>query len=235
MSPRLVPLFLLAGVSIWSAGIARANNLVMNGDFSGATFTSAPYCDGSPQVCTTDILPVDWNNDPPGTDHLSNVNVVTASSMGVAAPDGGKQYIAFSSPSIADCLFQDIPTVAGQWYTLTFNLAVTQATAYLYLVPDWNSTTFFYGLDNGIYSSPTGGVGSSDGPVAFQQYSEQVQAVGSRTRLWFHGATASGAILLADVSLTQTASTPEPATLWLIGVGGILLYAWKKKRFLTRS
>lgn len=214
----------------WASGL----NLVDNGNFTAGT-------DPTQFGTATDNLPVDWGNDPPNSPSQSDLNVVTQGSESITAPAGYTgDYVAFTSKSTngQDCLYQDIPTVVGDTYTLTFDLGIVGASSNLYLAPEWESgsiDTTYYGLGNGEFSNGTYGTAvTSSGTQAFQQFSFQVQAESTTTTLWFHGVDESGAVLLADVSLTQNGTAPEPSSLSFIGIGLVIIAFQYKKRLHVR-
>jgi hypothetical protein len=115
--------------------------------------------------------------------------------------------------------------VAGAQYTLTFDLALVGAGSDVFLAPSWDDdgdgSEFreFFGLDNGVYSDRFGDPSSNSGPVQFMQFQETVTASTTSTDLFFHGTDNGGAILLANVSLTQNSAAPEPASFFLLAMG----------------
>jgi hypothetical protein len=82
---------------------------------------------------TGDILPTGWTNGPPSPFTLSKVNVDTAVSAAVdLGPQSGTHYVRYQSPAnngTADCLLQDLTTVRGQEYTISFWIAATSTSA----------------------------------------------------------------------------------------------------------
>lgn len=210
----------------WADGI----NLIQNPTFTLGTVATS-FCTNS--TCVTDNIPADWTNLGPNPDDASNVNVVTAGSEPITAPAGyAGEYVAFSSTATSgqDCLFQDVPTTPGAFYTWAFQLAIVGSSSNLIMIPEWDANgsndAVYEGLGNGAYSTPLPFAGlpvSSSGNVPFQQFSFQVQATLSTTRVFFHGVDNGGAVLVADVSLTQQSATPEPASLWLLAAGFIMI------------
>ena len=223
----------------WADGI----NLIQNPIFTLGTVATS-FCTNS--TCVTDNLPVDWGNLGPNPDDASNVNVVTTGSEPITAPAGyAGEYVAFSSTATVgqDCLFQDVPTTPGAFYTWAFQLAIVGSSSNLILLPEWDANgsndTVYIGVGNGTYSTASfgGQPVTSSGNVPFQQFSFQVQATLSTTRLFFHGVDNGGAVLVADVSLTQQSATPEPASLWLLSAGfiTILLAAAARKKLQPKT
>lgn len=226
----------------WASSI----NLVQNGNFSAGS-SATQFCSnypGNTPPCVTDNLPLNWGDSPPSPANASSLNVVTQGAEPIAAPSGYTgNYVAFTSAAASgqDCLFQDLPTVVGAMYTLSFDLAVVGASTNLYMAPEWESGSndpTFYGLGNGAYSSgpPFAGLPvTSSGSVPFQPFSLQVLAESTNTTLWFHAVDNGGAILLANVSVTQDSAAPEPESLWLIAGGLItLLLCVRLKRTVSR-
>jgi hypothetical protein len=214
----------------WFSTDAWGQNIVVNGGFDGTTYTAT-------FGGVTDVLPSGWGNVPASS---SKVNVLGAAAFpGFPDPDGGGSYVAFMSISqdgTQDCLYQDFSTVAGQAYTLSFKAAITSASPYLELLPDWdadgrNATQIPMNRFNA-----NGGHTSSAGPLAFQTFTfTNLIASGSVTRLYFHGVDSQGAILLDSVTLTpqsqsQSADGDAPLPLWSLGMLGAALFGIGSRR-----
>ena len=198
MQTRLVATAFLAGMLCWWAYTASAGNLFVNGDFEGGTYQ---------QVfgASTDNLPNGWTNSPPT--NSSNLNVF-ASGTGPGSAESGTHYIAFQSAvtdGTQDCLHQFISTVPNQKYTVSFWVAMTASSGSQYgLGPEWDSggandttmgtTAFYYHPTN----SPS---------VAYTFFSFTETASSSSTSFYFHGADATGAVLLDNVSVTSADKT----------------------------
>jgi hypothetical protein len=181
------------------------NNILVNGDFEGATRTDAT---------TRDVLPNGWSLGPPSPSTLSKVNVDTAvNSATFLGPESGTHYIRFQSPAnngTRDCLLQDLNTVAGHIYVVSFWVAITSTSAgnTLGLNPVWDeNTSNQQTMSNAFYISP-----SNTGPVNYQFFQFRETASTNKTRLDFHGIDANGSILLDNVRVVATAVT-HPATL----------------------
>ena len=112
------------------AGCASAANIVYNGDFEGGTYVGP----------NGDIVPNGWTDGPPYPTSLSNLNVENTVNSD-QGPESGTNYVAYMStaPSGKDCLYQDLTTVAGQQYDLSFWVAFT-ATAGSEIKKEMNST-----------------------------------------------------------------------------------------------
>ena len=201
----------------WLSTGAWAANDVINGGFDGSTFLDT-------FGTVTDVMPSGWNLYPSYPSNTSNINVVPATAYpGFPDPDGGGFYVAFMSHAenaSEDCLYQDFNTVPGQTYTLSFKAAITSASPYLVLIPDWDAL----GTDremlpvNGF--NVNGGHTSSQAPSAFQSFTfSGLRASLATTRLFFHGVDSQGAVLLDSVSVTPTAS---PSILWQNSNGDVV-------------
>ncbi len=198
MQTRFVAKAFLAGMLCWWANTASASNLFVNGDFEGGTYSQVF---GS----STDILPNGWTNSPPT--NSSNLNVF-ANGNGPGSAESGTHYIAFQSAvtdGTQDCLNQVISTVPNQKYTVSFWVAMTASSGSQFgLGPEWDSggandttmgtTAFYYRPTN----SPA---------VAYKFFSFTETASSSSTSIYFHGADATGAVLLDNVSVSNAAKT----------------------------
>jgi hypothetical protein len=189
---------LFAGLIIVSSRAALAS-LISNGDFEGGTYSQVF---GS----STDILPDGWTNSPPTA--MSNLNVF-ANGSGPGSAESGTHYIAFQSAESdgsQDCLNQIISTVPNQKYTISFWVAMTASSGSQFgLSPEWdsggaNDTTMG---TTAYYYHPTN---SPSVPYTFFSFTETASS--SSTSIYFHGADATGAVLLDNVSVT---AVPEPA------------------------
>jgi hypothetical protein len=185
------------------------NNILVNGDFDGATRTDAT---------TGDMLPNGWVLGPPSPATLSKVNVDSAvDHASFLGPQSGAHYIRFQSPAnngTRDCLLQDLNTVAGHTYVVSFWVAITSTSVgnTLGLNPVWDeNTSNQQTMSNAFYISP-----SNTGPANYQFFQFRETASTNKTRLDFHGIDANGSILLDNVRVVATAVT-HPATLTVTG------------------
>ena len=95
-----------------------ASNIVVNGDFEGTTYTGP----------NNDIVPTGWLLGPPSYSTQSRLNVEsTVDPSNDLAPESGSNYVAFQSIATSgkDCLYQDLTTVAGMSYDVSFWVAIT--------------------------------------------------------------------------------------------------------------
>jgi PEP-CTERM motif len=194
MQTKFVAKAFLAGMLCWWANTASASNLFVNGDFEGGTYAQVF---GS----STDILPNGWTNSPPT--NSSNLNVF-ANGSGPSSAESGTHYIAFQSAvtdGTQDCLNQVISTVPNQKYTVSFWVAMTASSGSQYgLGPEWDSggaNDTVMGT-NAFYYHPT-----NSPSVAYKLFSFTETASSSSTSIYFHGADATGAVLLDNVSVSN--------------------------------
>src|ERR1700690_823115 len=186
MKKQIAAIF-LAVVSLcqWPVA-ASANNLVVNGSFEGATATDPT---------TGDILPTGWQLGPPSPATLSKCNVDTATNAPTfLGPEDGSHYARFQSPAnngTRDCLLQDLTTVVGRKYAVSFWVAETSTSVgnNSGLDPEWNENTVNQQTLAGAYLSP-----SNTGPVNYQFFSFTETASSTITRLDFHGIDQNGSI-----------------------------------------
>ena len=217
MQTRFVAKAFLAGMLCWWANTASASNLFVDGDFEGTTYT---------QVfgTSTDVLPNGWTNSPPTS--MSKLNVF-ANGSGPGSAESGTHYIAFQSAvtdGTQDCLNQVISTVPNQKYTVSFWVAMTASSGSQFgLGPEWDSggandtmmgtTAFYY--------HPT-----NSQAVAYKLFSFTETASSSSTSIYFHGADATGAVLLDNVSVSNAAKSwgVDSDGNWSVGsnwIGGV--------------
>jgi hypothetical protein len=187
-------------MAVWAVGLiaamARGANIVVNGDFEGGTFVDAG---------TGDVLPNGWTNGPPSPATLSKINVDTAVNAAVElGPESATHYARYQSAATngtADCLLQDLTTVQGQAYTVSFWIAATSTSV-------GNPSGINPVWDENRANQVSMGVGqlfapaTNTGPVAYQHFSFIETASSTTTRLDFHGTDANGSILLDNVSVT---------------------------------
>jgi len=197
-------LMLLAALSAATSSAAQAQ-LVTNGGFEEPNVTN-PCCITSPP---TDI---------PGWIATPNVNVVNGT-FSSSPPNTnlaleGTQYLDLVGEGGTGSIQQDITTVVGQWYTLSFiyshNLfaGLTSASADVY-------------LNNVLFASITH-TGGNTGNLAWQTFAKDFLATSTTTNLKFVntvGSTNEGVFLDA----ISVAGVPEPATwaMMLFGFAGI--------------
>jgi hypothetical protein len=193
----------LIGMLIVVSGRVAQADLITNGDFEGGTYTQSfgNY---------TDMLPNGWSNSPPTS--MSNVNAF-ADGSGPGSAESGTHYVAYQSAEAdgsQDCLFQILNTIANQQYAISFWVAMTASPGSQFgLSPQWDAlgandtimgtTAFYY--------HPT-----NSAAVAYTFFSFVETASSSSTYLIFHGADATGAVLLDNVSVN---AVPEPGSLAL--------------------
>ena len=201
----------IAGLFILCSRAAPAASLITNGDFEGATFAQT-------FGASTDNLPVGWTNSPPT--NLSKVNVF-ANGAGPGSAQSGTHYLAFQSAvtdGTQDCLFEVLNTVPNQKYTVSFWAAMTASPGSQFgLSPQWdaggaNDTTLG---TTAFYFHPTNSVAV---PYTFFSFTETASS--TSTVFFLHGADATGAVLVDNVSV---APVPLPAAIGLFApaLGGL--------------
>jgi hypothetical protein len=192
----LSALVLIGGWEISFRGSpARAANIVANGDFEGGTYVDAG---------TGDVLPTGWTDGPPSPATLSKINVDTAVDAAVnLGPQSGTHYARYQSPATngtADCLLQDLMTVQGQAYTVSFWIAATSTSvgnpSGINPVWDENRANQISMAVGQLFAPAT-----NMGPVGYQHYSFTETASSATTRMDFHATDVNGSILLDNVSV----------------------------------
>jgi hypothetical protein len=205
MNSLTIKCILIAALFIGYDKTASANPIT-NGDFEGGTYSQTF---GS----SNDILPDGWTNSPPTS--LSNLDVF-ANGTGPGSAESGTHYVAFQSTETdgsQDCLNQIISTIPNQKYTISFWVAMTASPGTQFgLSPEWdaggaNDTTMG---SSAFYYHPTS---SPAVPYTFFSFTETASS--DSTSIYFHGADASGAVLLDNVTVT---AVPEPSSFDLLGL-----------------
>ncbi len=195
------------------AGESSAQNIVKNGDFEGTTF-----------VQFGDALPTSWALSPTDDASLSNCGVSSAVNAAIdLGPESGTKYMTFQSRETdgsQDCLWQSLPTVAGQKYLITFSVAITGGTigSTSFLDPEWDSggtnDTF---LRNSLYYSPS----TTVGPVPYQTFTFIETASKTSTTFYFHGVDSSGGSILVDNFSVVPAIAPAFTSAALPATGNV--------------
>lgn len=175
-------------------GASPAQNIVQNGDFEGTTFLEYG-----------DTLPTSWGLSPTDNASLSNCGVSSAVNAAIdLGPESGTHYMSFQSRETdgsQDCLYQQLPTVAGQKYLITFWVAITGGTinSTSFLDPEWDSGGANDTYLRNSYYYPTS---TTVGPVPYKMFTFTETASKTTTTFYFHGVdnagSASGGAILVD-------------------------------------
>jgi hypothetical protein len=217
---KIIALFTLLALGLFFlAGESRAQNIAVNGDFEGTTYTEFG-----------DTLPTGWSLSPTDNVSLSNCDVSNVVNSAIdLGPESGTHYMSFQSHETdgsQDCLSQELPTVAGKKYLITFSVAITGGTIGLntseYLDPEWDqggaNDTF---LRNNFYYPPNSTTDTTVGPASYETFSFTETASSSATTFFFHGVDADGGSILVDNLSVE--AVPEPSIWALMLSGGVLL------------
>jgi len=216
---RLIGTCGFVAVGLFFASLSPAANILVNGSFEGSAAV-----DGG----TGDLIPSGWWIGPPSPANLSSCNVDTSTSP--FTPPDGTHYIRFHSTADGsgqgkDCLWQDLTTVAGQKYTVSFSVAITGAVSgNTGLDPVWDENTGNASSmgTNQFYYAPT-----NSGPVSYQNFSFTETASGTTTRLDFHSVAPGGQVLLDNVSVT---AVPEPGSFAVLAAGSLIAGVGRRPR-----
>jgi hypothetical protein len=209
-----------AAALLFCAAPLLAGNIVVNGDFEGGT-----YVDGT----TGNILPTGWWLGPPAPSNLSNLNVM--SNLTPFGAESGTHFMGYASTAnngTYDCLYQDLTTVAGDTYSISFWVAITApAASNTNLFGVWDENHTNVQLTDPYYSFP-----SNAAAEGYKQFTFTETASSNATRIDFHGTDSSGVIQLDNVVITDTTSAaPEPLSMGLTGLGlGLVLVGLVRKR-----
>jgi hypothetical protein len=218
MSEYILPITL--AVLFLFAAESRANNIVVNGDFEGGTYSEYG-----------DAVPSGWWLSPVDDVSLSNCNVSgSVNALFDLGPESGTHYLAFAADETdgsQDCLYQDLPTVAGQLYQITFWVALTSGSlgANAYLDPEWDQGG---ANDTFMRNSSYYGSSATNAPESYEMFSFDETASQSSTVLYFHGVDANGGTIMVDnVSVSPI---PEPSAWGLLALGSAGFLAWRAHR-----
>ena len=111
-------LLLSAGLTLSTTSL-YAGSILVNWDFEGSTYLGP----------NNDIVPTGWTVGPPGQISQSDLHIDTAVNPPTfLGPESGAHYVRFQSPAIdgtRDCLFQNLVTIPGQTYIVSFWVAIT--------------------------------------------------------------------------------------------------------------
>jgi hypothetical protein len=179
---------------------ANAANLVTNGGFETGDFTGWTHSTGS-----VDPWQIDTSSSGNGAFHTPNSGTVFVSTGCV-----GAQCIGSDTVTATAYLYEDLPTVVGDTYAVDFFFA-SGGEPGQELLATFGGTTV-EDLVNLPQQAPT-----------YTEYTQNVVATSTTTRLEFQGRQDPSWDALDDISVTDTsvAATPEPTTA-LTGLGACL-------------
>jgi PEP-CTERM motif len=199
---------LLTVAAFLGSALTASANIVINGDFEGGTTTNS-YGENFPNS---------WQLGPPSPDTLTNVNVSsTVDPSTFLGPESGTDYLRFQSTAnngTRDCVYQDLNTIAGQSYTISFWVAITTDSSFTgangntSLNPIWDENVTNT-LLTGVYVTPMAA-------FQYQQFTFTETATTNLTRIDFHAVDATGSVLVDNISV-DLAGVPEPSSLVLLG------------------
>ena len=181
---------------------AKAENVVANGTFdsglAGWTTQSNP-----------DNAPSSWSAVSNVTDSIS---LPCCHDTETLAPDAGSTFFATTGcNNFQPCLLeQDIPTVAGAFYNISF--AFNPGYFVSSVFPGSGETVVYFGSTE-LEDLSNGSEGWTDYTV------DNVQAIGDLTTLSFSGYQNPAHNGLDSVIVDGPAQTPEPASIVLIAIG----------------
>lgn len=216
---KVVKLLMLIVVAL-CATPARAA-IIVNGSFENPTVPNGgftTFVGGSTAITGWTVVGVDST--------VVDTNFV---SHGITfQAQDGSQWLDFTGPGTnasANGVTQDITTTIGQLLSLSFY--VGSATDNI----DIFASTVDLSIDGGArvgYTNPNTPTNMLD----WQLYTVQFTATGTTTNLTFFNGSAGNNHLSAldNVSLTAVSAVPEPASVVILGVGSILMFAGVRRR-----
>jgi len=195
MKKTIIAFILIAGISTFIRN-TNAQELISNGNFATGDFTS-------------------WNVSTRNTSHFRVLSYEYAGHAAIAPPSGDS-YMAVTGQN--DSLEQTISTVAGETYTLSF-LANNDANnqlynpSYCYISASQNGTPIFTNFSNlSIVNS-----------WVQQSYTFTANSNQTDLKIFMNFAYANSEGFIDNISVTGTASVPEPSTYALFGLGALAL------------
>ena len=198
---------LLCAPPVWA-------NLILNGSFEAPTVPAVPvggftnFVGGSAAIPGWIVV---------GVDSALASGTFTQSGIVFQAKDGVQwaDLAGVTSNSMTSGLSQDVATVAGQLYQLSFNVGSATDGQFFF------ATTIDLSIDGGTRSSYANPTAPHD-MLDWELFTVQFTATSGSTNITFFNGAAANNFNTAfdDVSLTAfTSAAPEPGSLALVGLG----------------
>lgn len=190
--------FVCAAAVTVTTGVARAN-FVQNGGFEAPNIGNVAFM----HVPLGSTFITGWTVEAPTT--TQGVDIITTRTGSMGAAHTGEQAIDMAGTPGRGSIFQDVATMPGLQYLLTFWVSSNGGPFNDGMSVEWN------GVSQGLVDSPAFGT--------WEERSIMVTADATVTRLKFVGLIdGNQGVFLDDVCLTEV---PEPASLLLVA-GGLL-------------
>lgn len=138
------------------------------------------------------------------------------------SPFAGNQFVELDSTGESS-IFQDLPTIAGAQYLLSFAFSARPGVALNSMAVFWNGSS--------VTTVTANGVGLSD--TSWTVYSFNVAASATTTRLQFSGLGPSDGMGEYIDAVSVEAAVPEPSSSMLC-FGGLLFAATKYRKHAAR-
>ena len=203
MKKTIIAFILIAGLSTFIRN-TNAQELILNGNFATGNFTS-------------------WNVSNTNTSHFRVLSYEYAGHATIAPPSGDS-YMAVTGQN--DSLEQTISTVVGQTYTLSF-LANNDANNQLYNP----SQCYISASQNGLPIFTNFSNLSIVNSWVQQSYTFTANSSQTDLKIFMNFGSANSEGFIDNISVTRTASVPEPSTYALLGLGALALIIVHRYRF----